>query len=99
MPKRLRPLHHRILLHDLPALVDGPAALAATQGNAAPPAAGALAGGLGPLEGFFGILEIVGDHGGKATEQLCHVLSNKKKHSMKGFHPFSSPEAARYICT
>ncbi len=30
---------------------------------------------LGPFEGFFGISEIVGDHGGKATKGLCQVLS------------------------
>ena len=55
-----------IKFHYLPAFVDRPSSLAATQGYAAVPAA---------FEGIFWILEIVGDHGGKATEQLCQVLS------------------------
>ena len=61
--------------HYLPAFVDGPSSLAATQGYTTIPAAGLFPCGLGPFEGFFGILEIVGDHGGKAKEQLCQVLS------------------------
>lgn len=63
-------LHHRILLHDLAVFVDGPAFLAAAQGDSAIPAAGFLAGCLGASEGFFGIPEIIGGHGRKATEEL-----------------------------
>ena len=54
--------------HHLSILVDGPAFLATTQGDAAIPAAGLFSCCLGSLESFFGISEIVGDHGGKATE-------------------------------
>ena len=59
--------HHRIPLHHLPILVDGPASLSATQGYTAVPAAGLPACCLCLLESFFGVLEIVRDHGGKAT--------------------------------
>jgi len=67
--------HNGILLHDLPIFVDRPSFLAAAQGYAAVPAAGLFSCCLGSFEGFFGILEIVGDHGGKATEQPCQNLS------------------------
>ncbi len=41
--------------HHLSILVDRPTFLATTQGYTTVPAAGFLAGGLGPFEGFFGI--------------------------------------------
>ena len=63
----LTPIYHRIPLHHLPIPVDGPSFLAAGKGDAAVPAAWFLSSSLGPPEGLFGVLEIVGDHGGKAT--------------------------------
>ena len=49
-----------ILLHDLPALVDGEGAFAGGGGDAAEVAAGAFAGGFCPAEGFFRVVEVVG---------------------------------------
>ena len=54
--------------HHLSILVDGPSFLATSQGYTTIPVARFLSCCFGPFEGFFGILEIVGDHGGKATE-------------------------------
>ena len=62
-----RSFHNSILLDHLTPFVDGPSFLAAGKGDAAVPAAGFLSSSLGPPEGLFGVLEIVRDHGGKAT--------------------------------
>ena len=51
---------HSIPLHDLAALVDGEGAYAGGEGDAAEVAAGALAGGFCPAEGFFRVVEVVG---------------------------------------
>lgn len=74
--------HHRILLYHFAVAVDGPAALAAGQGDAAPPAARFLACCLGAFEGFFGIPEIIDDHGGKATEKPCQPVSKLKSENL-----------------
>ena len=63
---------NRILLHDLSALVDGEAAFAGGEGDAAEVAAGALAGGFYLAEGFFRVVEVVGgEHcGGKIRRRF-----------------------------
>ena len=71
--------YHRILFHDLPVLVDGPAALAAGQDDAVPPAAGLLACCFCSFEGFFGILEIVRNHGGKVRNSLANQCQSRRE--------------------
>jgi len=62
---------HGIPLHDLAAFVDGEGAFAGGEGDAAEVAAGAFAGGFCPLEGVFGISEVVGEHcGGKVRRNV-----------------------------
>ena len=75
-------LHHRILFNHLSALINRPAFLPTRQCNTTIPAARFLSCRLCPFECFFGILEVIGDHGGKVRNRRARFCQFA---GMKGY--------------